>query len=123
MPTKAAALQAWLEGFGLPVYRDAAVPRDARMPYITYSLYLGCFGEGDCPATADIWYRTTSEAAPNAKAEEVGRSLGMGGRVIACDGGAMWVKRGEPFCHAMADEDDEVKRRTLNLTIEYLTSF
>ena len=38
MATKAAALQAWLEGFGLPVYRDSAVPGEAKMPYITYDL-------------------------------------------------------------------------------------
>ena len=44
MATKAAALQAWLEGFGLPVYRDSAVPRKAKMPYITYDLPTAAFG-------------------------------------------------------------------------------
>ena len=68
MATKAAALQAWLEGFGLPVYRDSAVPGEAKMPY-------------------------------------------------------MWVMQGEPFCNAMADEDNAVKRRIINLTIEYMTSY
>ena len=121
MPTKTAALQAWLEGFGLPVYRDSSVPTSARMPYITYSLSLGMFGEGECYASVDVWYRTASEAVPTAKAEEIGRDLGLGGRVLACEGGAMWVKRGEPFCQAMADEDDAVKRRTINLSIEYMT--
>ena len=44
MATKAAALQAWLEGFGLPVYRDSAVPGEAKMPYITYDLPTAAFG-------------------------------------------------------------------------------
>ena len=123
MPSKAAALHLWLKGFGIDVYRDAAVPKDAEMPYITYSLSLGMFGEGECPATVDVWYRTPSEAVPNAKAEEIGRALGLGGTVLPCEGGAMWVKRGEPFCQAVADEDNAVKRRTINLSIEYLTSF
>ena len=50
MATKAAALQAWLEGFGLPVYRDSAVPGEAKMPYITYDLPTAAFGRAGSPA-------------------------------------------------------------------------
>ena len=113
MATKAAALQAWLEGFGLPVYRDSAVPGEAKMPYITY----------DLPTEVNLWFRTSSEAAPNAKAEEVARALGLSGVLLPCDGGGMWVMQGDPFCNAMADEDNAVKRRIINLTIEYMTSY
>ena len=67
--------------------------------------------------------RTSSEAAPNAKAEEVARALGLSGVLLPCDGGGMWVMQGDPFCNAMADEDNAVKRRIINLTIEYMTSY
>ena len=63
MATKAAALQAWLEGFGLPVYRDSAVPGEAKMPYITYDLPTAAFGT-QCNSEVNLWYRTSSEAAP-----------------------------------------------------------
>lgn len=122
MATKAAALQAWLEGFGLPVYRDSAVPGEAAMPYITYGLPTAAFGT-QCNSEVNLWYRTSSEAAPNAKAEEVARALGLSGVLLPCDGGGMWVMQGEPFCNAMADEDNAVKRRIINLTIEYMTSY
>ena len=89
MATKAAALQAWLEGFGLPVYRDSAVPRKAKMPYITYDLPTASFGT-QCNSEVNLWYRTSSEAAPNAKAEEVARALGLSGVLLPCDGGGMW---------------------------------
>lgn len=122
MATKAAALQAWLECFGLPVYRDSAVPGEAKMPYITYDLPTAAFGT-QCNSEVNLWYLTSSEAAPNAKAEEVARALGLSGVLLPCDGGGMWVMQGEPFCNAMADEDNAVKRRIINLTIEYMTSY
>ncbi len=88
MATKAAALQAWLEGFGLPVYRDSAVPGEAKMPYITYDLPTAAFGT-QCNSEVNLWYRTSSEAAPNSKAEEVARALGLSGVLLPCDGGGM----------------------------------
>lgn len=82
MATKAAALQAWLEGFGLPVYRDSAVPGEAKMPYITYDLPTAAFGT-QCNSEVNLWFRTSSEAAPNSKAEEVAPGVGTVGRVAA----------------------------------------
>ena len=41
----------------------------------------------------------------------------------ACDGGAIWIKRGEPFAQNMGDQnDDMIRRKIINLSVEYLTA-
>lgn len=123
MATKAAALQAWLSGFGIPAFPATSVPDGQAMPYITYTPASGAFGDGEAGVPVSIWYRTRSEAEPNAKAEEVARALGLGGCLVPCDGGGMWVKRGSPFSYPVPDTDNEVKRRDINLSIEFITAF
>ena len=51
------------------------------------------------------------------------RWAGRGGILLPCDGGAIWLKRGTPFSQNMGDEsDDMVKRKYLNLVVEFLTA-
>lgn len=116
------AVYAFLASFGIPAYASASVPEDAEMPYLTYDLATGSFGDGEVTLTVSVWYRTSSEAEPNAKAEEIRQAVGMGGRVLRYDGGAVWVKRGSPWCQSVTDEDNTVKRRYINITLEYLTA-
>lgn len=123
MPTKAAAFQAFMSSFGMPAYAASAVPTDARMPYVTYTLADGAWGDGEVSVQADVWCRTESEAEANARASRIAERLGAGGAVLECDGGAMWVKRGYPFSQAVPDDDASVKRRYINLSVEYITSF
>ena len=41
----------------------------------------------------------------------------------ACDSGAIWIKRGEPFAQNMGDQnDDMIRRKIINLSVEYLTA-
>lgn len=121
MSTKAAAVQSFLSGFGIPAYPVSSVPDDAEMPYITYTLYTGAWGDGEQNVAVDVWYRGESEAKPNAKVQEISSALGLGGVLLPCDGGAVWVKRGEPFAQTVQDEDNAVKRRLVNLSVEYET--
>lgn len=123
MQTKAAALQAWLERFGLPVYAAQAVPESAELPYMTYALVDGAWGDGEQALTVNTWRRTTSEAKANADVEAIAQVLGLGGEIVPCKGGGFWIKRGEPFAQAADSDAQGVKRRYINLTIEYLTSF
>ena len=40
-----------------------------------------------------------------------------------CDGGAVWLKRAEPFAQSMGDSnDDMIKRKIINISAEYLTA-
>lgn len=120
---KEAAFQAWAEGFGIPAYAENAVPEDAEEPYMTYYLPTAMFGDGEQAATLSLWYRTTSEAKPNAKAREIGKALARGGKQIVCDEGVMWLKRGMPFSQAMDAGDNSVKRIYINVSVEFITNY
>ena len=128
--TKAAAIHAFWNGFGLKAFEENYVkdadedgnPIEPKMPYITYQLVTDSF-DREVAATASIWYRSTGWTAINAKTEEISAHIGLGGKIIKCDGGRIWIKRGQPFAQNMGDEsDDLIKRKYLNLTFEFLTA-
>ena len=120
--TKAAAIYQFWSGFGLTAYEENTVPEDATFPYITYQLVTDGF-DREVAATASLWYRGESWTAINAKTEEISAHIGLGGKIIKCDGGRIWIKRGQPFAQNMGDEsDDLIKRKYLNLTFEFFTA-
>lgn len=120
--TKAAAIYQFWSGFGLTAYEENTVPDDATFPYITYQLVTDSF-DREIPITASLWYRSESWTAINAKTEEISQKISRGGKIISCDGGAIWLKRGQPFAQNMGDErDDLIKRKYLNITAEFMTA-
>ena len=120
--TKDKALHAWFQSFGIPFYPASSVPNDVIFPYGTYEPIFSAWGEGDCNLTCNLWYYTESEAHPNAKAQEISDAIGMGGTMISCDGGMIWLKRGSPWCQNLKDEaDSKIKRRYLNIIADYIT--
>ena len=120
--TKAAAIYQFWNSFGLTAYEENAVPDDATFPYITYQLVTDSF-DREVPVTASIWYRSESWTALNAKTEEISQKISRGGKIISCDGGAIWLKRGQPFAQNMGDESDNlIKRKYLNITAEFMTA-
>ena len=120
--TKAAAIYQFWSGFGLTAYEENTVPTDAAFPYITYQLVTDNF-DREIPITASLWYRSESWTAINEKTEEVSREISRGGKIIPCDGGAIWFKRGQPFAQNMGDESDNlIKRKYLNIAVEFMTA-
>lgn len=120
--TKAAAIYQFWNSFGLTAYEENTVPTDADFPYITYQLVTDSF-DRDVAATASLWYRGESWTAINAKTEEISQKISHGGKIIPCDGGAIWLKRGQPFAQNMGDESDNlIKRKYLNITAEFMTA-
>ena len=120
--TKAAAIYQFLNSFGLTAYEENTVPDDATFPYITYQLVTDSF-DREIPLVASIWYRSESWTDINAKTEEISQKISRGGKIISCDGGAIWMKRGQPFAQNMGDEsDDLIKRKYLNITAEFMTA-
>ena len=120
--TKAAAIYQFWDSFGLTAYEENTVPTDAAFPYITYQLVTDSF-DREIPLTASLWYRSESWTEINAKAEEISQKISRGGKIISCDDGAIWLKRGQPFAQNMGDEsDDLIKRKYLNITAEYITA-
>lgn len=120
--TKAAAIYQFWSSFGITAYEENTVPTDAVFPYVTYQLVTDSF-DREIPLTASIWYRSESWTAINAKTEEISQRISRGGKIIACDGGAIWMKRGQPFAQNMGDESDNlIKRKYLNITAEFMTA-
>lgn len=131
--TKGAALQTFFNSFGIPAYPATAVPTyedlvadgtiqdgESMFPYLTYSPVFDSWGNS-VALTVNLWYRTEDEAPPNAKAQEMAEAIG-GGKYILCDGGALLLSRGSPWCQSLTDSTDaRIKRRYLNVTAEYLT--
>ena len=120
--TKAAAIYQFWNSFGLKAYEENTVPDDAVFPYITYQLVTDSF-DREIPLTASLWYRSESWTAINAKTEEISQKISRGGKIISCDDGAIWLKRGQPFSQNMGDESDNlIKRKYLNITAEFMTA-
>ena len=120
--TKAAAIYQFWNSFGLTAYEENTVTDDASFPYITYQLVTDSF-DREIPLSASLWYRSESWTGINAKTEEISQKISRGGRIIPCDGGAIWLKRGQPFAQNMGDENDDlIKRKYLNITAEFMTA-
>lgn len=127
--TPEAAIYQWMSSFGIPAYAATSTPDEGDdewqgFPYITYDLVLGEWGQGEVNVPVNIWYRTDSEAEPNAKVRDMSRRLGHGGELVRCDGGTLWFKKGSPWAQAVRveGEDEKIKRRYVNVNVEYLLS-
>lgn len=120
--TKAAALHQFFNGFGIPAYTSTSVPDDVVFPWLTYELITSAWEGGPVGLTVNLWYRTTSEAIPNAKAQELSEAIGRSGVNAPCDGGYIKILRGSPWCQSLSDDTDPViKRRYINVTAQYYT--
>lgn len=119
--TKAAALQAFFSSFGVTAYPVEDVPDSATFPWLTYELITGSWGE-QAALTVNLWYYDENNTTINAKAQQISAAIGAGGKLVTCDGGAIWIKRGSPWCQSLRDPNDpKIKRRYINVTAEYLT--
>ena len=120
--TKAAAIYQFWNSFGLTAYEENTVQTDATFPYITYQLVTDSF-DREISLTASLWYRGESWTDINSKTDEISQKISRGGKIISCDGGAIWLKRGQPFAQSMGDESDNlIKRKYLNITAEFMTA-
>ena len=120
--TKEQALYQFFNSFDIIGYRNTAVPDDVIFPYLTFDAPISSFEEDPVSITLNLYYYTDSEAIPDAKAEEIRQAIGMGGKLLSCDGGAIWLKWGTPWCQSLVDDTDAtIKRRYINITAEYLT--
>lgn len=119
--TKGAAIQSFFERF-MTFYASTSVPEDAVFPYGTYEFVNDAWDSGEVSMTVNLWFYTESEAIPNAKVQQLSEAIGYSGVVLQCDGGYIWLKRGTPFAQSLPDDTAPgIKRRYLNISVEYLT--
>lgn len=115
------AIYEFFSGFEWPAYAASSVPEDAIFPYISYELVMDSFDEPVSMAV-NLYDYTESEAKMNIKADEVSAAIGYGGKIISCDEGKIWIQRGSPWCNSLYDVNlPGLKRRQLNVVVEYLT--
>ncbi len=120
--TKAAAIYKFYSSFGLSAFEENAVPSDVEYPYLTYELITDSLG-AEIALSFSIWYRSESWTQANAKEKEISAAIGRGGKILPCDGGAIWLKRALPFAQRTGDDSDEqVKRIYFNVSAEFLTA-
>lgn len=123
--TKAAAIYQFWSSFGLEAFEENSVyqmDESPSFPYITYELNTDSFEGSVVALSASLWYRSTSWTQANAKAEEISKVIGSGGKVLECDGGYIWIKRRSPFSQSMGDDsDDMIKRKILSISVEFWT--
>lgn len=117
---KMQALHQFWSGFSIPAYEENSVPDNVPLPYLTYEATSDDFGH-TVAQTASLWYRSSSWSDIISKETEISQYITRGGRMIAFDGGSMWIQRATPWAQRMGDPSDEnIRRIVLNVTIEYL---
>lgn len=122
--TKEAALDYFMSHLGLKAYQENAVPTGADKPAFPYLTYEVATGSWDEPVALSIslWYRSTSWVSANAMAESISQQITRGGVTLPCDGGMLWITRGTPFARSTGEDGDNmIKRKILNITVEYCT--
>lgn len=117
---KAQALYAFWSGYDLPAYDETNAPEDAPFPRITYETATDSFG-GEVALSAALWYYSTSWEAISKKSAEIAADIGMGGKMLKTNDGAIWVKRGTPFAQRVAETNDSLRRIVMNITAEFFT--
>ena len=116
----AQVLQIFWSNFFIPAYDENTVPDNAELPYITYESGDDFFSE-QAARSASLWYRSTSWEDITRKENEIAKYIGRGGKMLAVDGGAIWIKRGSPWAQRMAEPSDSMVRRiVLNYEIEFI---
>ena len=121
--SKASAFMTWFSGFGITAYEESNVKANPTFPYLTYTYAVGDFDSGEVPIVVNLWYRTESNTAIDAKADEIYTRIGRGGVQFPVEGGAVWLKRGSPFCQALSEPSDaNIRRRYINITAEFRTA-
>lgn len=118
--TKAEAIYNFWDSF-LDAYEENTVPVDANFPYITYQFAEDGF-ENEIQMPVSLWYRSPSWKNINKMTTLIAETIGSG-IILDCDGGKIWIKKGSPFAQNMGDEsDDMIRRKYINITVEYFTA-
>lgn len=122
--TKEQAIYKFWNSFGIPAYADTVdlTEDEATLPYITYEVKTASHGGDPVQTAVSIWYKTTSEAIPNKKVDEISKRIGDEGELLECDDGLIYVYKGNPWCsNRTGQDDDTIKLRLLNVTYKFYT--
>ena len=115
------ALDGFYNGFGVSAYVENCVPKNAKMPYITYEVVTDSLSATATALTCQIWYKSNLWKDINAKVEEISQKLASGVK-LKTDNGCIMLYRGKPFSNNMVDPDDTtIKCKVINITADFIT--
>lgn len=119
---KIQALNAFWNGFSLKAYDENSVPDDISYPYLTYETKYSNNDLGSSIVTSvNLWYRSSSWSEITEKEQEISDFITRGGRMIAFDGGSIWLQKGSTWATRMGDANDNmIKRILLSVSMEFL---
>ena len=126
---KVQALQAFWESFGWPAIDEQSAYDAGTLeqlgisyPYITTETATSDF-DSVIPLGADLWDRSPSWERVTKKALEIEQEIGLGGKLIPYDGGAIWITKRSPFSpRQSADAGFDVRRIHININAEFLSA-
>lgn len=122
MLNKEAALHQFWNGFGIPAYEENTIPKDAKLPYITYEVITDSLSDYTTALTAQIWYKSNSWAEINEKSHAVSQALNPGARLV-CSDGYILLYRGSPFAQNRVDpSDNTIKGKLININADFITT-
>lgn len=113
------ALDTFWNSFGWDAYDELSIPDDTPLPYITYESATDRI-ENVLTLSGSLWFRSTSWAEIEEKAQEVSDALNW---ITPVDGGYLWITPGTPFSRRLVEPTDKMIRR-INIMIhaEFLTA-
>lgn len=106
------------EGENWKAYDASNVPEDIPDKHITYDVSSDFFGYS-VAQTVSLWDKSTSWESITLKEMEIANYISRGGAVIPYEGGAMWIKRANPWAQRLSDNEQN-KRLVLNIEIEFI---
>lgn len=106
------------DGDDWKAYDASNVPDDISDKHITYDVTDDFFNYS-VAQTVSLWDKSTSWQDITLKEMEIAKCISRGGAVIPFEGGAMWLKRANPWAQRLSD-NEQIKRLVLNVEIEFL---
>lgn len=98
-------------------YDETSVPDSAGLPRLTYEGITDDFGYS-AASTISIFSRSSSWSEAENIKNEIESTITRGGCMVKYDGGAMWIKKANPFAQRMSDSNDDMMRIII-INIEY----
>lgn len=114
---KLQAVHGFWASFGWPAYNENSVPVSAQRPYITHELGVSEFDRPVAQTAKLCTYSTGWKDAVD-KLKEIESAITKGGKYLHYDGGAVIIKKEEPFAQEFSSGEDD-HQFIINYSLEY----
>lgn len=116
------ALSAFFSGFDIPVYPEDFIPKNASLPYLTVLPVIPADWGQQTAFHARLWYPSNGGKRPILKKSDEIRTALADGKTIPCEGGAIFLRAGDPWAQSMDNPAENYLCTYLNFEVtSYLT--